>query len=182
MTIFIPRGEDGCELAHPVDSSGFETFSSQINGLSRREGWTPVRMRLVMEEEHGEPLRESDAPWLGSHALIFRQKAVAALESLLLAHGELLPLECEQAKLAVFNPVNVLDALDEAASIVQRLPSSGRVAWIEKHVFRREVIQGFQVFKIKSLRVSPTFVGEQFVEQWRSAGLRGLTFEQVWEG
>ncbi len=54
--------------------------------------------------------------------------------------------------------------------------------WIQKHAFRLEVIQALQIFKITSLQPSPIFVGEEFVERWNAAGLKGLEFRQVWEG
>jgi hypothetical protein len=181
MKIFKPLGEEDYELAHPVNSEDFETFNLLVNGVPRRDTWQPVRMKLVTEDEHGRPWRESDAPWLGSDALILRPRAIQALEPLLLANGELLPLECEQTPLAMFNPTHLVDALDEETSEVRRF-EDGRIFHIRTHVFRRDIIQSLQAFKIKSLRVSPTYVGEQFVEQWKAAGLRGLTFTPVWEG
>ena len=49
-----------------------------------------------------------------------------------------------------------------------------------KHVFRANVVAQASAFKIPNLRVSPTFVGERFVELWNSAGLKGLDFKKVW--
>ncbi len=182
MKIFLPSGADGYELAHPVHSADFECLPSQLNGTPRRNPWVPFRMQLIPQDEHGRPFQEADAPWLGSDALIFRPSAIEALKPLLLSHGELLPLACEQAPLFAFNPIHVLDALDETASRVHRYPDNGRIFHIEEYVFRPEVVGDVQIFKITSLYVSPTFVRERFVERWQAAGLRGLTFTQVWEG
>jgi hypothetical protein len=139
-------------------------------------------MKIVNRDEHDRPLRESDSPWLGTGSLVFRPRAIQAMESLLLSHGELLPLACESADLFVFNPTHVLDALDEQASAITRFPSSGRIMSIDKHVFRRDVIGDLQIFKLQGLRGSATYVRERFVEQWNAAGLRGLTFPLAWEG
>jgi hypothetical protein len=50
-------------------------------------------MRIIREDE-GQTLHESDSPWLGSHALVFKARAVKALGPLLREYGELLPLLC----------------------------------------------------------------------------------------
>lgn len=93
----------------------------------------------------------------------------------------MLPLACQQAALVAFNPLNVVNALDDGASSVERF-ESGRIWRIDKYVFRKELVEGLQVFKITSLQPSPVFVGEEFVERWHAAGLKGLEFRQVWEG
>ena len=182
MKIFMPLSEDGYELAQPVDPEDFERIDSQLDGMPRRSVWTPFRMRLVVEDEFGRPFRESDAPWFGSHALVLRPRAIQAMEPLLRVHGELLPLVCEQASIYLFNPTCLLDALDEEGSTVWRFPEDGRIFHVQKYVFREEIIQGFQIFKLKGLAASPTFVTEDFVARWNAAGLRGLTFERCGEG
>ncbi|MBI5161266.1 MAG: hypothetical protein HY996_07625 [Micrococcales bacterium] len=53
---------------------------------------------------------------------------------------------------------------------------------ITRHAFRPDVISGLDIFKIPSLRVSPTYVSERFVERVEAAGLRGLVFNKVWSG
>jgi hypothetical protein len=44
---------------------------------------------------------------------------------------------------------------------------------------RGKVIAGVDVFKLTSLRVSPTYVSERFVRAVNAVGLRGLAFERV---
>jgi hypothetical protein len=100
----------------------------------------------------GKHLRESDSPWLGSHALIFREQA-AKVYPLLAANGELLPLACAEAKLSIYNPTNLLDGLDENASSALRF-SSGRIMSITRHVFKPEVVRDAEIFKLSCLRVA----------------------------
>jgi len=176
--IYTPLNLDRSELCHPVNSADFERIIVLINGVPRRQSWTPIPMRLF-REEGGRTRRESDAPWLGSHALIFKARAVEALGPLLREYGELLPLFCLEAKVSLYNPTRVLDALDEAASAVRRF-SSGRIMVVDRHVFRPDVVRGVAIFKIPNLRRSPTFLGHAFVERWEAAGLKGLQFEEVW--
>jgi hypothetical protein len=116
-----------------------------------------------------------------SDFMVFRLDAANVLAPFLEKYGELLPLNCEQAELVVFNPLRVVDALDEVTSVVERF-DGGRIWHVDKYVFRGEVVRGLQIFKITSLQPSPIFVGEEFVERWHAAGLKGLEFRQVWEG
>lgn len=180
VAVYVPCGLDGYELCQPVNQEDFETINAQVNGAPREAGWKPIRMRLVRQDE-GRSLVESDAPWLGSHALIFRPRAIEALAPFLREYGEILPLICHEAAVSVYNPTRVLDALDEGSSRLQRL-RSGRVMMVQDYVFRATEVSDIPVFKIPTLRVSPTFVTQRFVELWRTSGLRGLEFRQVWTG
>ena len=127
----------------------------KIYTISSSEGYgSPIKV-VIVREDAGEPLLESDSPWLGSHALIFREAPVERIGPLLEPHGELLPLSCPDAELWMYNPLRVLDALDEGASSAVRF-SNGRIMRINRYVLRREVIRNAQIFKLSCFRVSPT--------------------------
>ncbi|MBU1238464.1 hypothetical protein KKF84_08450 [Myxococcota bacterium] len=175
--VYVPLGVEGFELCHPFHEGDFETLNMQIDGTPRWQKWSPLQMRLVNEDE-GKSLSESDSPWLGSHALIFRQRALQQLGTVLKAHGELLPIRCPDVELSIFNP-KIIDGFDEEGSSVLRF-SNGRIMRIIKHVFRADIVVGVDLFKIPNLRVSPTFVGDRFVQIWNSSGLLGLDFKKVW--
>jgi hypothetical protein len=175
---YVPLGLDGYELCHPVRKDDFERINIEVNGASRAEMWKPIAMHVIHEDQGHKYLR-SDSPWLSSHALIFRSGAIIALGELLRLNGELLPLACSEADLVMYNPTKVLDALDEEASTLVRF-DSGRIMMIRKYVFRSEVIEGIDVFKIPNLRASPTFLSQRFVNRWNESGLKGLEFKQVW--
>ena len=179
IKIFRPMALDGYALCHPVRSVDFEAFNELIDGEPRKWNWSPVKVRLV-REEGGIAFKESDAPWLGGHALIFTKRAIEALGELLLASGELLPLLCDDADLWIYNPIHVVDALDEGASEIIRFKDR-RIMSVKRYVFHEDAVREEKIFKIKRLRVSPTFVGEAFVLAWNRAALRGLDFELVWE-
>jgi len=176
--VYVPAWTEGFELCQPQRQEDHETLHVQINGVPRRNSWSPVAVRLIHEDE-GKRLGISDSPWLGSHALIFRPRAIDRLGSLLQSNGELLALACSEAKLCVFNATRVIDALDEEASSITRF-SSGRVMRVTRYVFRAAAVAEVDLFKIPNLRVSPTFVSERVVQAWTSAGLRGITFDRVW--
>lgn len=178
MLIYTPLGSNDFELCQPVAENDFETMNVLVNGEARQATWKPLAMRLIRTDQ-GKTLQASDSPWLGEHALIFKQSAIDVLEPTLREYGELLPLVGTAADLFVFNPRCVVDALDEEASTVMRF-SSGRIMDITRYVFRADAIQGIDIFKIPNLRVSPTFLSERIVSLWSAAGLRGLEFNTVW--
>lgn len=177
LTIYKPIGADDCQLCHPIHSEDFERINLEINGSPRSREWLPVPMKIIHEDQ-GRQLSSSDAPWLGSHALVFKRKASDALASLLQACGELLPLVCAEVSVQIYNP-RVLDVLDVEVSSVLRF-SSGRIMSVQRYVFRPSLIEAVDIFKIPDLRVSPTFVSHRFVDHWKRSGLKGLDFERVW--
>lgn len=180
MEVYVPQSAEGSELCHPERQEDFETLNVTIDGTPRQGTWRSPLMHLIREDE-GKRLAESDSPWLGSHALVFRRHALGDLKALLLSYGELLPVACAEPDLVIYNATRVLDALDERASGVLRF-SNGRIMRITRYVFRPNIIAGVDVFKIPNLRVSPTYVSERFVERVKAAGLRGLVFNRVWSG
>lgn len=176
--VYVPQPAEGFELCHPERQEDFETLNITIDGTPRSETWRSPPMRLV-REDRGKVLAESDSPWLGSHALVFRRPALGDLEALLRSCGELLPIACSDPDLVIFNATRVLDALDEQASGILRF-SSGRIMRITRYAFRPDVTLGVDLFKIPSLRVSPTYVSQRFVERVEASGLRGLVFNRIW--
>jgi hypothetical protein len=180
MKIYSAIGREECERCQPIDQDDFHQITALIYGTERQRSWLPIKMRLIKEDQ-GRRFQDSDSPWLGSDALIFRRIAADILRPVLEAYGELLPLACSDADLLIYNPTQVLDALDESASGLRRF-SSGEIMMINRHVFRPEAIGKAQIFKISRLRVSDTFVQQPFVDLWKASRLRGLDFKQVWEG
>jgi hypothetical protein len=167
------------ELCQPRQQEEFERIIVEVNGERRRATWRSPAMRVITKDE-GQELAVSDSPWLGSHALIFRQSAIATLGEMLTRHGELLSLDCaDDASLSILNVTTVLDALDEDASTVLRF-SDGRIMMVRNYIFRPHVIGDADIFKIPNLRMSPTFVSRRFVDAWESHHLRGLEFKRLW--
>lgn len=176
--IYTPLGLDGYELCHPTRMDDFETINIAIDGTPRQSGWKQIPVKLIRNDE-GEDLVESDSPWLGAHALIFRARAVGSMGNVLRKFGELLPLACSEANVWVYNPARLVDALDESASSVLRF-SEGGIMMIQRYVFRADAVRDVDVFKVPNLRVSPTFLSRRFVDRWNESGLKGLEFKQVW--
>ncbi len=70
--------------------------------------------------------------------------------------------------------------LDEESSTVRRITPGGRIWRVDNHVFRPAQTKDPRLFKISNLRVSPTFVSQEFAAEWKAANLEGLDFVEVW--
>jgi hypothetical protein len=180
MKIYDSLYEEGNEFCHPVDDKEFRTIVGLCDGTARAETWKPLQMKLVRIDE-GKRLAESDTPWLDAYVLIVRPRVIAALGSILLEYGELLPLRCTGAELWLYNVTRVIDALDEPASVIDRFPD-GRIMLIARPAFRKEVIGKNDIFKLSHRRGQPIYFSQRFVDLWHAAGLTGVDFDHVWSG
>jgi hypothetical protein len=143
--------------------------------------WKPIR--LVCNPTNKDQAQSQE---LGDMALIdsygsianFSQKAQSVLLPHIAPYGEILPVHFDEAAFAIFNVTHIIDALDEQASEVVYFPSSGRVANIERFVFKPEVIKDQWIFKLP--QDASNFVTDRFVEVVRAAGLRGFEFIKLW--
>ena len=157
-----------------------ERFSSDFPWLDEHVPF--LRKLVVILLKHGQFLLNhegrfySDFPWLGEHVPFLRKPAVEALGHSLLKYGQLLPVRGEEVWL--FNATTVLDALDHERSQIVYF-DDGDILAIERHVFDRGRIGTAEVFKLP-MRASPVFVTDSFVEQVRSAELRGVSFKALW--
>jgi hypothetical protein len=176
--IYLPLGVDGFELCHPVAEVDFEKISREIDGTPRSSSWAPISVRLV-KKDRGVDLADSDAPWLGANALVFRDESILCVQDMLLNYGEVLPLACRGENLFVYNPTNKIDALNEAESSLQRF-GDGRIMFITEYSFFDDIVENVDIFKIQNLRVSPTFLSHRFVDRWNESGRKGLEFKQIW--
>jgi hypothetical protein len=175
--IYEPALRDGWEWALPVNENEnltvVEAFGKPLGAT-----WTPIRMKVLRQDERGRRLKEADMPWMGEHVLILKPRAVSALQDLCLQAGELLPLACDDAELVAWNVTKIVDALDREKSKVLRF-SGGRVMSIIQHHFKPETVEGLVAFRIPEVRTS-IFLGPAFIQRVKEAGLSGTRFKEVW--
>lgn len=180
MRLYELMPGEGFELVAPVDPSEWERFR-RFDGTPQLQSWAPVPVTRVTEDE-GRQRKTADFPWLGEHVLVMRRRATEVLAEILKDHGELLPLQCDDAELWVYNVRRVIDALDEPRSKVVRFPGTGRIMTVERYAFRSDQVNGHLLFKVRQLPRGPVFVTDTFVKLVRSQQLVGLDFKPVWEG
>ena len=179
IKLYEPVPAEGYEWAVPDRDADFDVLR-QFDGTSRRACWSPIRVTLgAADDNSGSPL-EGDFPWLGSHVLVMRERAIAAVGDLFNQHGELLPLECDEAALWLLNVCRSIDALDEEASEIVRF-SSGRIMVVRKPVFRSDALGDADIFKVPQLLTGPIYFTDKAVDQMEAAQLTGLTFKLVFE-
>jgi len=174
----MPVPREGFELCHPRDPSAFEVVNSLVDGNPRSGSWVPLGVQIV-NSEYGKHLHVSNAPWMTAGCLVFDQRALDKIGSVLLSAGELLPLDCSERNVWAFNPTAVLPCLDEASSSVLRT-DSGRIFHVSKYSMKEDVVAGHLLYKCDAFRVSPVFMNQGFIDAWHSADLAGLEFDQVW--
>lgn len=174
---FEPIIRKDFEWINTYKDEDYEVFLS-FDGKPLKNSWKPVRVRRVRADER-QGFKASDFPWLGSHALVMRRRALDSLGDLLLQNGEILPLATEDnVELFVFNS-KVLDALDEETSSVMRFPGTNRIMRVRKYEFIESKVTDIAIFRLP-FRASPTFVSDSFVERYKTADLVGLEFKEVW--
>ena len=179
LQVFEAATPEGQEWVVLLDEAFREGLMS-LDGTLRRDTWLPPPVRVLKSSEHRR-LRYSDMPHYSSSVLVLREPALDALGDLLSTDGELLPLDCADAPMWLFNCCRVVDALDEESSRIVRFPSSGRIMRVESYVFRIERLVGINAFKIPQLARSTLFVTSPIVQAARQAKLARSEFTPIWE-
>jgi hypothetical protein len=162
-------------LANGDDWEVFDRFTGQ----PQADGWVPVAVEVLRDDEQNRSLPAGDFPALASHVPVFSRKAAECLFSLLETHGELLPLQCSEGDYCAFNVTRILDALDIAHSEVLRF-DDGELMQIVRPAFRPDEIRGVPIFKLVEVPEMDVFVSEEFREAAETAGLKGFDFREVW--
>jgi hypothetical protein len=175
--VFAPHSEPGFEWVAPIDGGDWNVLEDLCDNDG--VGWAPMSLRFLREEEIEGPRHAADVPWLGSGLLAMTDRAAALLGPLLTEDGVLLPAESDEGTRWIFHATRVIDALDEAHSLVEWLPS-GKALRVTYPIFFPDRIAHAVVFRIPQFRRSPLYMTAGLVERITNAGLRGTRFEQVW--
>jgi hypothetical protein len=161
-----------------VDIDDYLTLKRALDGSPKLSNWRPVPVQIINKDEKGRKYRFADAPLTSGGLLVFRESVIEKLGPLLSKYGELLPLECAEAKLWLYNATLILEALNEEESEIDRF-ASGVISGIAWAVFREEAIGDADIFKLSIFRTGPTYFSQRFVDLWTKSGLKGMKFRQV---
>jgi hypothetical protein len=179
MTVVYERlNAKGYEIINTVGDYDEDEKLRNLYGPSRKHDWEAVLVQRDRPTKRGA-CKEADLPYILG-ALVMRPRAVEALQDILEAHGEVLPLATNDGvELYVFNPRFVLDALDMKRSELEySSPSTSRFG-IRKFVFIDKVIRDVAVFRMPYSYRQPYFT-DRFVERVKKAKLKGTEFIKVW--
>jgi len=147
-----------------------------------RDSWKPLEVSILQFKRCGVDygaLPANDFPKVGGMP-VFSKRAVDSLRTILTDNGEVLPLlfEGKADIYFAFNPLRLVDALDEDRSRLRRI-STGQVTAIEAYEFHPSRLNGETFFKIPQQR-GRLYVTDGFLQRVVEASLTGFLFKPVW--
>ncbi len=175
VPIHVPVGSQAYRWLQCVGDADFDALNS-TDLLSLVSSSWRLRVRLIVENERGEPLRESGLLWLSSHVLAMTAAVRDVARPVLEGQGVFAPLRSDDGDFWIFVP-DLCDALNEAGSSVTRF-SSGRVMYVSRYDFHPDRLVGRIVFRIPQLPKGPLFCAERVVDTLSAES--GVGFQQVW--
>jgi hypothetical protein len=156
--------------------------SPKMDGLPLPHAWEPPPFFILKPN-----LKKGNfVCWFGcSGLLIFDNLVRNKLLELFEMSGELFRFHYKNESFTLFNPLNVLDVLDDRRSEIKRLPSGG-IYEIKKYAFHEHRLTEIPIFKIPEEKTSLfTIEGmknpeDEFKYRVESLGFTGLKFKEVW--
>jgi uncharacterized protein DUF1629 len=173
-------------LAFRTEQEG-QDFFNQSNGKIFKgapigENWKPPSMIY----DHDNDMDEVGwfSAFVGNPAL--SPRVPDKLKQLMEPYGEMLPFQVEGESYLAFNVTNVIDALDEGKSEMDKRPT-GLVVGVKKFAFKEGYVSHSQFFKLKwhkrNVFLAADFPGEtDFRQLYLEAGATGLIFQLVYSG
>lgn len=177
-TIYRRSHTTGYEMINTVHGYDDDQVLLHLGGPSRKETWKPILVQRDRPTRRGG-CKEADIPY-DHDVLVLRPHAVEALQDILDAHGEVLPLATNDGvELYVFNPRFVLDALDMKRSELEYASPSTTRFGVRKFVFIEKVIGDVDIFRLPYKHLI-SFYSDRFVERVKKAKLKGTEFIKLW--
>lgn len=171
--IFRTSVPEGFEWALPMHASDFEAIRT-LADRSLGSAWKPIRMSLLRSDDRGQPQRRAQMPWLGSEVLVLRDEAVDTVGALLLPHGEVLPLDCDDARLSLFSAPTIAGALDRDRSDMAEF-SSGRIMSLRRPAFIADALNDKQAFKLAEMPRGDLYLADDLVKAILDTGMSSGT-------
>jgi hypothetical protein len=178
MTVIYERSHTaGYEFINTVHGYDDTQEIRRLYGPSRKDSWKPILVQSHRVSRR-TGFKVADLPFTYS-ALYLRPSAIAILQDVLDAHGELLPLATvDGSEMYVFNPRFVIDAIDRERSTLEYVPESTAV-WVRKYVFKASAIGDLEIFH-DTFSYNMTYFTDRFVERVKKAKLKGTDFIKLW--
>lgn len=167
MRAFKLSSETDDYKAYNLDDAGLEAVNEFFCRPSEGR-WQPIRL-FPHRQNKRVPAGDFPCIFVGTMPAL-SQRATDALRDLLEPAGELLPVECPEGSLWLFNCLRFADVLDEERSEIRRYPD-GALAHVYRHEWKAAV-EHETFFRIPQRR-PPVYVTDVVVERIRGAGLVG---------
>jgi hypothetical protein len=140
----------------------------------------PVRRDYEVKDNLTKPLGDRVGIDAETDPMVLSRRALDVLLPHIGSLGQVLPLAFDEAEYAFFNITNVVDALDESKSELERFPSTGRLSRVLRYAFKPEAVRDQLLFKIPQQPGGFAFVTDRFVEIVKANGLTGFGFDKKW--
>jgi hypothetical protein len=160
---------DSLVLQYSQDWDVIERFAGDRLAAS----WRPLPVEIFKASKRG------NFPSLIAYVPCFDEAALRALEQLLDKDIELLALKNESVSLFAINVLSLLDCLDYKKSRVERFSDDNTVKYITHYVFRRDIVRGHHIFKVREMPRGPVIVSEEFRSVVAKKNLKGLVFKKL---
>lgn len=168
----------GYEFINTVRGYDDDDVLRKLWGPSRKHDWKPILVQSDLPGLRYKKAKVADIPY-AHDVLILRPSAISALQDILDAHGELLPLASHDGtELFAFNPRFVIDAIDKERSIYEQIPGTSIIA-MRKYVFVESMIRDIDIFYVEFGPGQCVF-SDRFVDRVKKAKLKGTEFIKLW--
>lgn len=150
-------------------------YIKSFDGTRKSIDWKPPQIKRIYDREF------SNTPGIVSHIPIFDKKAISILNDLLKDNTEILPTICEDGNFYLINVIKVLDCIDYDKSKFKTFRDGKRIMKFTNYVFKKDKIEGVDIFKIKDEPLKRPFVTDRFRQRVIDNSLTGFKFELVWD-
>jgi hypothetical protein len=144
--------------------------------------WKPFNaIRMYSEPENLiAPLGDLAGIDANRDPMVLSKKALDVLMPMIGQTGQVLPIDFAECEYSFFNITNVVDALDEGMSEIERFPSSGRIAGLKRYAFKSEALKDQWLFKVPQQLGNVALATQSFVDLVGREGLTGFAFKLLW--
>jgi hypothetical protein len=162
-----------------------ELQASALRVLGRGEAhsghWKPIEVQRLQKprKRKAEGLCDFTAVAAKESVPVLSTRAKQVVAPMLGDKAQWLPLTFDEQEYWLLNLLNIVDALDEAQSILCRLPD-GKVIGIDGYALRPDLIVQEWMFKVSTAPFD-VLVTERFRSLVEDNSLTGLHFQPVWD-
>lgn len=150
-------------------------FRPYFDGIVIGDKWGRVMFETTRSRKVG-----SDCTGIGNNIPILNERAVQTLAPYLEKNVELLPLQHPTKSYYAVNVTRLIDGLDYERSEVEFIRPNV-VKNVSRFVFKLDIIKDYPIFKIPEFKRTRVFVTDTFKEAVEANGLKGFTFELLWD-
>lgn len=166
---------DSFTFPNPIEVMD-EYFDRYFNGTLIGDHWGDIEFKTYRSR------KPCDCTGIGSNIPIFNKRAIQVLAQYLDSNVELLPLKHPDQTFYAVNVTRLIDGLDYDNSEIEYVKGHPNfIDHVHRFVFKQNVIQDYPIFKIPEFKRLRVFVTDTFKEAVEANGLKGFTFELLWD-